>query len=62
MTSLKYILHVLFLAVIFLPGTYARKISESIFLVKDAVNGVLIERNGKRLVVYGDPAGKVKKL
>jgi glyoxylase-like metal-dependent hydrolase (beta-lactamase superfamily II) len=61
MISLKDILPVLLLTVLFLPGAYAQKISKSVFLEKDAVNGVLIERNGERLVVYGDPSGKVKK-
>ena len=40
---------------------YAQEISMNVRVTAGAVNGVFIERNGKTLVVYGDPDHEVKK-
>ncbi|HTF16876.1 MAG TPA: MBL fold metallo-hydrolase [Chryseolinea sp.] len=39
----------------------AQKISPSVTFVDSPVNGVVIQRKGKTLIVYGDPSGGVKK-
>lgn len=41
--------------------SYAQKISPSVRMSTDGVNGVFIERNGHTLVVYGDPNAEAKK-
>ena len=40
---------------------YSQEISTNVRVTAGAVNGVFIERNGKTLVVYGDPNDEVKK-
>jgi len=37
------------------------KLSPSVTLCQNSTNGVFIRQNGKTLVVYGDPSGKLKK-
>jgi glyoxylase-like metal-dependent hydrolase (beta-lactamase superfamily II) len=49
------------MSVFFLQYSYSQKISESVQISSSAINGVSIERNGKKLVVYGDPKGEIKK-
>jgi len=49
------------LSFIILQYSYSQKISESVRFSSGAVNGVFIEKNGKNLVVYGDPGGGIKK-
>ncbi len=49
------------LSVFFVLDAYAQQLSPSIRITAGAVNGVFIERNGKTLVVYGDPKAEVKK-
>ena len=38
----------------------SEKITESISVIPGPVNGVKIERNGKRLVIYGDPGNEIR--
>jgi len=40
---------------------YSQEISTNVRITAGAVNGVFIERNGKTLVVYGDPNDEIKK-
>ena len=40
---------------------YSQEISPNVRVTAGSVNGVFIERNGKTLVVYGDPNDEVKK-
>ena len=40
---------------------YSQEISTNVRVTAGSVNGVFIERNGKTLVVYGDPNDEVKK-
>lgn len=42
-------------------GEDAVRLSEHVSLIPGPINGVSIERDGERLVVYGDPAGKIDK-
>jgi glyoxylase-like metal-dependent hydrolase (beta-lactamase superfamily II) len=51
---------ILLLFVSFPQFSYSRKISQSVRLSSGAINGVSIERNGKTLVVYGDPKNEIK--
>lgn len=37
------------------------KLSPHVSIYQDTVNGVFIEKNGRTLVIYGDPAGYLKK-
>jgi glyoxylase-like metal-dependent hydrolase (beta-lactamase superfamily II) len=37
------------------------KLSPQVSIYQDTVNGVFIEKNGKTLVIYGDPAKRLKK-
>jgi len=37
------------------------KLSPHVSVCQEAVNGVLIEKDGRTLVIYGDPAGRLKK-
>ena len=48
------------LSIIFFQNSDAKKITRSVRISCGAVNGVFIEKNGKNLVVYGDPNDKVK--
>jgi len=52
---------ILLLSVNFLPCSYSQKLSQSIRISSGAINGVFIEKNGKSLVVYGDPKDEIKK-
>ena len=45
---------------IFLQYSYSQDITKSVRIRSGAVNGVLIEKNGKNLVVYGDPKDDIK--
>ena len=47
--------------VVYIPCLYSQQMSPSVRISPGAVNGVLIQRNGKTLVVYGDAKGEVKK-
>jgi len=58
--SKKQIL-IFLLPVFFLHYSYSQKISQSVRISSRAVNGVFIERNGKTLVVYGDPKDEIEK-
>ena len=49
------------LSVFFLQSSYSQKISQSVRISYGAINGVFIEKNGKTLVVYGDPKDELKK-
>ena len=40
---------------------YSQEISPNVRVASGSVNGVFIERNGKTLVVYGDPKDELKK-
>ena len=40
---------------------YTQKISPSVRVTSGAINGIFIERNGRTLVVYGDPVKEIKK-
>ena len=40
---------------------YSQKISQSVSIRPGAINGIIIERNGRTLAVYGDPANEIKK-
>jgi glyoxylase-like metal-dependent hydrolase (beta-lactamase superfamily II) len=48
------------LSVFFLQCSYSQKISQSVRVSSGAVNGVFIEKNGKNLVVYGDPKNEIR--
>lgn len=50
---------ILLLSVYFLPYAYSQKISPSVRISSGAINGVFIEKNGKSLVVYGDPKDEI---
>lgn len=52
---------IILLSVFFTPYTYSQEISPGVRIVPGAINGFFIERNGKTLVVYGDPNGELKK-
>lgn len=41
-----------------MPGIYAQAITQSLRVIPGAVNGAVVERNGKALVVYGNPGTK----
>jgi glyoxylase-like metal-dependent hydrolase (beta-lactamase superfamily II) len=43
------------------PFVYSQEISKNIQIAAGSVNGAFIERNGKTLVVYGDPNDEIKK-
>jgi glyoxylase-like metal-dependent hydrolase (beta-lactamase superfamily II) len=49
------------LSVLFVPYCWSQRLSTSVWVSSDAVNGVIIKRNGKTLVVYGDPKAEIKK-
>lgn len=49
------------LCVFIVPYSYSQQISPSVRISTGAVNGAFIERNGKTLVVYGDPKSEKKK-
>lgn len=49
------------LSVFFVQCSYSQKISQSVRLSAGPVNGVFIERNGKTLVIYGDPKEEINK-
>lgn len=53
MTTLPLL--ILFISVVIINPVFSRQISESVFISRGAVNGAVIERDGARLVVYGDP-------
>ena len=57
----KKLIGIILFSVFLLPSTYSQKISKSVRVSAGAVNGVLIEKNGKKLVVYGDPDNELKK-
>ena len=38
-----------------------QELSPRVSICRDSVNGVFIESQGQRLVVYGDPAGRLEK-
>jgi glyoxylase-like metal-dependent hydrolase (beta-lactamase superfamily II) len=44
-------------------SSYAKVVqtSEHVWLIKGSVNGVVIEKDNSRLVIYGDPSGKIQK-
>jgi glyoxylase-like metal-dependent hydrolase (beta-lactamase superfamily II) len=52
---------IVLLTVFLIPYSYSQRISPSVRISHGAVNGVFIERNGKTLVIYGDPKGEIKK-
>jgi glyoxylase-like metal-dependent hydrolase (beta-lactamase superfamily II) len=56
----KLLLTLLLQIVLIFPAV-SRQLSESVTLKDGAVNGVVISRNGKTLVVYGDPGNEVSK-
>lgn len=45
----------------FIQSSYSQKISQSVRISSGTVNGVIIERNGKNLIVYGDPKSEINK-
>jgi len=51
----------LLLAVLLIQCTDSQKLSERVRISSGAVNGVIIEKNGNKLVVYGDPDDEIKK-
>jgi len=53
-------LWIFLLPVFFLQCSESQKISQSIRISSGPINGVVIERNGKKLVVYGDPEDEIK--
>ena len=48
------------MSVLFLQCSDVQKISQSVRIISGAVNGVVIEKNGKKLVVYGDPKDNIR--
>jgi glyoxylase-like metal-dependent hydrolase (beta-lactamase superfamily II) len=54
----KFLLTILLQVIIFLPA-FPRLLSESVTFISGAVNGVVINRNGNILVIYGDPRNEV---
>jgi glyoxylase-like metal-dependent hydrolase (beta-lactamase superfamily II) len=48
------------LSVLMVQCSDSEKITESLSLVHGSVNGVTIERNGKRLIIYGDPDNGIR--
>ncbi len=51
----------LFLFVFLIQCTDSEKLTQSVRVNPGAVNGVVIEKNGKKLIVYGDPDNEIKK-
>lgn len=51
----------LLLGVTFLQCSTTKKISHNVRISPGAINGVYIEKNGRKLVVYGDPTDEIKK-
>ena len=58
--SWKKLIWIIMFSFFLLPFTYSQKISKSLWVSAGAVNGVFIEKNGKKLVVYGDPDNELK--
>jgi len=54
-------LSVLLFFVFSFQQSYSQKISQSVSLRGGAINGIIIERNGRTLAVYGDPGNEIKK-
>ncbi len=52
---------VFLLSVLYLQCSYSQQITKSVRISSGAVNGVFLEKNGKTLVVYGDPEDEIKK-
>lgn len=49
------------LGITFLQYSTTKKISHNVRIIPGAINGVFIEKNGRYLVVYGDPKDELKK-
>jgi len=49
------------LLVLITSALYSQSIAPGVRVTAGAINGVFIERNGKTLVVYGDPKNEIKK-
>ena len=47
--------------VLFVSNSYSQKLTKQVRVTSGAVNGVFIEKNGKTLVVYGDPKEEINK-
>lgn len=58
--SISEILLVSGALVLFAGSSNPETISESVHVFSGDINGVLIERGGKKLVVYGDPVDEIK--
>jgi glyoxylase-like metal-dependent hydrolase (beta-lactamase superfamily II) len=54
------ILYVLCLSVLIVQCSDSEKLPNSVQFISGAVNGVVIEKNGKNLVVYGDPNDEIE--
>ena len=50
----------IFLLSVLSQSSYSQKISQSVRISSGAINGVFIEKNGKNLIVYGDPKNEIK--
>ena len=61
MRYIPALLSVLLFFVFSFQHGYSQKISPSVTMRPGAINGIVIERNGKTLAVYGDPGNEIKK-
>jgi len=59
--SINRIIFIFLLFAFISQSTYSQKISQSVRISSGAINGVFIERNGKTVVVYGDPKDEIEK-
>lgn len=55
------IILIFILSLFILNCSYSQNISPGVRLISGAVNGVTVNKNGKNLVIYGDPESTVKK-
>lgn len=55
-----YIILLLFFSAAFVQCSDSVRITKSLKVIRGSVNGAFIERNGKTLVIYGDPSGTLR--
>jgi glyoxylase-like metal-dependent hydrolase (beta-lactamase superfamily II) len=58
---IRLILQLVLLALFLVSCSHSEKISKRVSFRKGSVNGVLVEKGGKKLVIYGDPYNEISK-
>lgn len=59
--SIRLTALLLFMALLHVRCSHSDNISKSVTVCEGAVNGVIVEKGGKKLVIYGDPYNDLKK-